>query len=142
MMCDDSYRRTLSKALKLWWATANEEVVRDRFKQMRETNIRNGRWLADEDKKPFIAYRDKVRVLSEKTFVSHFHELPNASLRGKGYELDHVLSIYEGFKQNVPEVMMAHVLNLRMILAHDNKVKGRKSLKTPEELISEVQNED
>ncbi len=37
---------------------------------------------------------------------------------------------------------MNHAGLQRMIPSHDNKVKGRKSLKTPTILISEVQDEN
>mgnify|MGYP003515132605 CR=1 FL=1 len=141
MMSSETYRRTLSSSLTNWWSTSDRQVTRVRFDKMRETNVRNGRWLLPEEKEPFIAYRDKVRLLSEESFRSNFYELENSSLRGKGYELDHVLSIYEGFKHNVPENVMANVRNLRMITSHDNKIKGRNSSKTSEELMFEVDNE-
>lgn len=141
MMPSESYRTKMSETTKSWWRSADSESKSSRFEKMRSTNQKNKRWLAPEDKKPFVAYRDAVRKLSNENFVKHFYEIENAKLRGKGYDLDHIVSIYEGYLRQVPVEVMSSLANLRMILASINKKKSRKSEMSCEQLLREHQNE-
>jgi len=98
--------------------------------------------MNDEDFKraEFLLYEEKVRKLSNKTFRKEYFE--QKGYRGKGLELDHKLSIKDGFDQDVPIETMAHPLNLRLITAKANKQKGSKSTVTFSELIEEISTRD
>jgi hypothetical protein len=75
----------------------------------------------------FIAYRRKVRDLSNKNFIRFYHDINPLNLRrGKDFHLDHIVSILCGFSQNIPPEEIAAPSNLRIIPAIDNIKKGIK----------------
>jgi hypothetical protein len=84
----------------------------------------------------FLLYSEKVRRMTEKTFKREFVE--NRDLRGKGWHLDHKLSIKECFLNEVPPEMAAHICNLEMTPQEYNAKKGAKSTITFGELIEMV----
>jgi hypothetical protein len=90
----------------------------------------------EQERAEFLLYSDKVRKLTEKTFKHEY--IDNKELRGKGYHLDHKLSIRSGYDQGVPPEMVAHVCNLEMVSSEYNASKGAKSTLTFEELIEMV----
>lgn len=55
--------------------------------------------------------------------------------RSTDNHLDHIYSIYDGFKNNVPIYLMSSLSNLRMISSTKNISKGKKSDITLEELF-------
>lgn len=76
--------------------------------------------------KPFTEYKREVWKLTEE---QPLHTLPNIEKRSfKGYHLDHKVSIWDGFKKGLPINQVADISNLRMIPAHENMLKGRKSI--------------
>jgi hypothetical protein len=84
----------------------------------------------------FLFYSNLVRKLTEKTFKKEYIE--NKLLRGKGWVLDHKLSIKECFEQGVPPNMASHVCNLEMMPEKENLSKGSKSSITFQELLEEI----
>lgn len=142
MMLSEEYRLKMKTVMKNWWSLAPDDMKRDRFRKMQETNIQNNRWISPEDKDPFILYRDEVRKLTNENYNKHFKEIENAHLRGKGYELDHIVSIYEGFINCIPEEIIACLSNIRVIPSIENKRKSRKSHMSCEQLINEYENQE
>lgn len=141
MMSDESYRSKMREVTKSWWNSADKTTKSSRFEKMRSTNLESKRWILPEDKRPFDVYRDAVRKLSNENFAKHFYSIEHAHLRGKGYELDHIVSIHEGYLRQVPVEVMASLVNLRMVLSSINKNKRRKSDMSCEQLLREYQNE-
>lgn len=96
--------------------------------KIRETNERRGRWLRDSDRTCYELYNISVRKLTEKQDIQ---SLENYNLRGsvhkKGYHLDHIYSISDGFKNRVPAEIVANISNLRFIPALDNISKNKRS---------------
>jgi hypothetical protein len=135
LMSSDDYRSKMSETTKSWWNSASEEDKVKRIEKMRETNERNKRWLSSKDKDPFVLYRDEVRKLSNENFLKNFYSLENSHLRGKGFDLDHVVSIREGYDKEIPAEIIASVPNLRIIPSSENKRKSRKSHMTCENLL-------
>lgn len=78
-----------------------------------------------------------VWYYSEKNYLEHKNQInPNNYRRGKNFHLDHKFSICEGFKNNVPPILIGGVNNLEVIPAKENLKKGTKcSLK-----INEIEN--
>jgi hypothetical protein len=134
-MSSDDYRSKMSETTKSWWNSASEEDKVKRIEKMRETNERNKRWLSSKDKDPFVLYRDEVRKLSNENFLKNFYSLENSHLRGKGFDLDHVVSIREGYDKEIPAEIIASVPNLRISPSSENKRKSRKSHMTCENLL-------
>lgn len=61
------------------------------------------------------------------TNTQPLHELPNIENRGyKNMHLDHKISIWYGFKNNIPFEVIGHISNLEMIPYKDNMLKGTK----------------
>jgi hypothetical protein len=78
--------------------------------------------MDDTERAKFLLYQEKVRKLSEKNFKSYY--VDNKELRGRDFELDHKYSIYEGFRNGVPESIIADLCNLEVIPKTENRSKG------------------
>lgn len=84
-------------------------------------------------------YRKKVDKISnewcDKGFVGDIDK------RGKEYHLDHIYSVFDGFWNKVPEDVVGHWKNLRIIPALENKEKWARSDILLEDLLEEIENE-
>jgi hypothetical protein len=65
----------------------------------------------------FESYSHRARYLASKVFP----DVP------KGYEIDHVYSIRDGYDNAVPVEIISHRRNLRIIDRFWNRTKGSKS---------------
>ena len=77
----------------------------------------------------FNGYKDKVEQLSNQNFHEYYYIInPNRLSRSK-YEnhLDHIYTIIDGFKNNVPSEVIASPINLQMLTAFENNNKNRRS---------------
>lgn len=85
-------------------------------------------------KNEFERYAYEVRKLTYDSCKS-----PNLiqGEKQEGYHLDHIVSIYDGFKNNIDPSIIAHYTNLRYIPAKENLTKNKKSDKTIETLKEE-----
>src|SRR5579859_395314 len=95
------------------------------------------RYFTAHRKKPNAArqaYRNKISNLSRKNDLS---VLDNYHLWGNvgGYDLDHIYSVQDGWKNGVPPEIMSHISNLRFIPKRENARKRNKSLITLEQLL-------
>jgi hypothetical protein len=59
----------------------------------------------------------------------------------KGYHLDHIVSIYDGFINDIEPEIISHYINLRYIPAKENLKKNKKSHKSIDTLIKEYEAE-
>jgi hypothetical protein len=84
-------------------------------------------------------YYNAVRLITNKNWYEHFHKLngegPNK--RSRDFHLDHIYSIAEGFKSNIPPEIIGHWTNLRLIPKIENSSKGGKCHKTREQLYED-----
>ena len=70
-------------------------------------------------------YRSEVRRITEKQNVSL---LEGFEKRGKkGYHLDHIFSIAEGFRNNIAPEVIGDISNLRFLYCKENQMKSDKS---------------
>lgn len=74
-----------------------------------------GKFTRPEDKDEFTLYSEKVRYLTEKTFENYYNKIPNAHKRCRYWHLDHKISIYYGFINNIEPEVIAHYKNLEVI---------------------------
>jgi hypothetical protein len=90
------------------------------------------RKLSDEELRDFRKYRNRLKVLTEKTYTVHFDEInPQGYVRGvagkeNAYHLDHIIPARFGFENDIPPGVLAEKENLQMLPWRENIVKGRK----------------
>lgn len=81
--------------------------------------------LPKKPKSDWRLYKIRVWQLTRKQNLS---ALPNIELRAfRKYDLDHIISVWDGFNYDVPAELIAAIENLRIITHRENTVKGRKS---------------
>lgn len=136
------FRQALSDGVREWHREMSLDDKIARVEKQRATNEQTGYWLPLEERDPFEMYRIKVRDLTEINYRANFYNIPNAARRGTkfGTALDHMLSIHDAYRQDVPIEVVAHYKNLIVIDAHDNLKKSRKSTKTYEQLLEDIRN--
>lgn len=103
-----------------------------------ESRIRNGTMidplLCDE----YTLYRRRVGQVTQKQPLSI---LENYELRGNGgydksaYHIDHMVSLSECFKSNIPPFIAGNIVNLQMLHWRANIVKGANSTMTTDQLV-------
>lgn len=94
----------------------------------------------DQKRAEYLLYEEKVRRLSEKNFKADY--LKYKELRGKEFELDHKLSIKDGYDQNVPVEIISDSFNLEILPKCMNRMKGKSSTITYNELIELITERD
>jgi len=103
------------------------------------TRIKNGIQIDPALLTPWQKYEREVDLLTSKNYEKHKSQInPGNLLRGrtKGtYQLDHVVSKFDGFMNNVSPEVIAHPKNLRMLESSENKKKHARSDMTIEELL-------
>jgi endogenous inhibitor of DNA gyrase (YacG/DUF329 family) len=86
-----------------------------------------------------LNYYNQVRLETNKSWYNNFYRIngegPNK--RSKDVHLDHIYSISEGFRNNVPPEIIGHWTNLRLISKIENSSKGTKCHKTLEQLYED-----
>lgn len=83
----------------------------------------------------FNNYRRLVKNLTEKTFRENYDFLTILYLRGNDYNLDHIFSIYQGFKEKIKPEIISSIVNLQLLPEKINKSKGINCWITKEELL-------
>lgn len=81
--------------------------------------------------------KDRRRYYRAVWFFTHLnkHMLDGIELRGYEYQIDHIFSIYEGFKQNISPEIIGNIVNLRMISRSENASKRDRCDITRDELL-------
>ena len=98
----------------------------------------NGLWVPLEQVSEFEIYKRKVQGITES--VVHLIPGYDANKRGlnggDNHQVDHIYSITQGFKNNVPPEIIGHVANLRFIHWKENNEKASECDITLEELYA------
>lgn len=82
-------------------------------------------------------YYDTVWRFSEQSWKGHFDQInPNRIDRSKN-ALDHIYSIQQGFRDNIPPYIIGHWTNLRVITLSENSLKGMRCDKTKDQLFDD-----
>lgn len=85
-----------------------------------------------------VEYYNAVKLVTNKNWYEHFYDInPNRLSRSRDLHLDHIYSINEGFKNNIPAEVIGHWTNLRLLPKIENSSKGAKCHKTIEELFED-----
>ena len=90
------------------------------------------------DRPAATEYYNAVKLVTNKNWYEHFYKInPGQLQRNKDLHLDHIYSIAEGFKNNIPSYIIGHWTNLRLLPKIENSSKGAKCHKTIEELFED-----
>jgi hypothetical protein len=122
---------------------STEKHARKTAIKSKKIKIEKGIITADELLPNFQNYRRKVANFTTKSIKKYFskEDLKNRSRHGlNSTHVDHILSVFEGFKNYIPPYIIGHICNLRIIPSNDNYVKNRRSDKSLDVLHSEVLN--
>lgn len=93
---------------------------------------------SDIDRPALQKYHLEVINITKKSWKNHFIKInPNSLQRSNELHLDHIYSINEGFKNNIPPEIIGHWTNLRLIPKIENSSKGSKCHKTKEQLYED-----
>jgi endogenous inhibitor of DNA gyrase (YacG/DUF329 family) len=108
---------------KTWTNVISDEHI----KQMRATKAGFDSW--EEYKKKYPKKQFYKREVWRYTYQNDLEKLPNWEKRGRcgvdgAYQLDHIMSINEGWEKKIPPEQIAKWENLRMIPWKQNRYKG------------------
>lgn len=119
--CITCHKRLRMKGNKFGKANKNKKAL---------SGDQHPRW--NPNKSEFLKYSRRVHWLTKKTY-QEFKDLINPqnyprTLCGVsgGYQLDHKMSIHEGFIKNVPPDMLADPSNLQMLPWIENRKKHKR----------------
>lgn len=120
----------------------NSEIKNKIIRKARDTKIKLGKWL-DDDQIPFFKlYYRRVqyftyRSIKEKFTKEELSKIGKCGIDG-ALQIDHILSIKEGFLGNILPYIIGHKNNLRLIPWLENDVKKQKSDITIEVLVDSI----
>jgi hypothetical protein len=73
-------------------------------------------------KQKYRQYENAVRILTEKQPLYLLKDIEKRDFNE--YHLDHIISVYYGFKNNLPHDFIANIKNLQMLPSAENMLKG------------------
>ena len=131
------HRETCMKKYGVDNPSKSNEVVN----KIKQSRVLAGDWVSDEDRSNLELYRIAVKKISSKSYHDHYYKInPDNLPRSRyKYHLDHIFSVEEGFKQQVPPEIIGHWTNLRMLWHLDNSIKNTKCHKSLSQLIEDYQ---
>jgi hypothetical protein len=134
------YKASLAAARKTWIEKYGVDNPSKHPTIKQKLSDRNKEWqsLNPKDRTLVEEYYNAVKLVTNKNWYEHFYDInPNKLERSNQLHLDHIYSISEGFKNNIPVEAIGHWTNLRLIPKIENSSKGAKCHKTIEELFED-----
>ena len=132
------YKASLAAARKTWmkkYGVDNPSKCPNIRQKLSNSAINR---YSDIDRTLVEEYYNAVKLVTNKNWYEHFYDInPNKLERSNQLHLDHIYSISEGFKNNIPVEVIGHWTNLRLIPKIENSSKGAKCHKTIEELFED-----
>jgi hypothetical protein len=122
---DPDYKRKWSNKLL---STLGEDGLAARGKACSETRRR-------ADQRALVRYRSSVSYYTRKQDLS---VLENIHLLKDGYQIDHILSVVDGFLAGLPTKVVAHKANLQVLSRAANRAKYTRSDQTVEDLLGKI----
>jgi hypothetical protein len=102
-----------------------------------QTRVKKGLITARENRAPRQLYYDAVVKLTKNSWITYFDKINPERLNRSEWDLDHIFSIQEGFRQSIPPYIIAHWTNLRMLKPQENYSKGKRCDKTQDQLFED-----
>lgn len=98
--------------------TGYQKAARKAVPKVRSSNEKAGYWMPLSEKNKFDQYRIAVSI-EQRRFLSEIKLLPNFNRRAPsgtydGYHLDHRISLWFGFMNNISPKIIGHICNLQM----------------------------
>jgi hypothetical protein len=117
--------------LKRWQGEDNPWYGKDR------SGGNSPRFLSKEDRTKWEKYKNRVRMLTERTYKQNKSNInPNELSRNRtDYHLDHIIPIWYGFLNNIIPEILAHIKNLRIISQTDNNSRSKTILTENEHIL-------
>ena len=84
-------------------------------------------------------YYDEVWMHTEKSWKEHFDDINPERINRSNNALDHIYSVQQGFRDNIPPEVIGHYTNLRILSLSENSKKGMRCDKTKEQLFEDYQ---
>ena len=123
------------KRQEKWHKTLYSNFTQDELeKAKKETRIKNGNQIPDEELKNYIVYKRLCWKYTNKS-IKEF-KIENFDKRGINYHLDHKYSIMQGFKDGIIPSLIGSFKNLEILPAIDNCSKKDKCSIPIEDLFS------
>lgn len=128
----------ITNNLTEFYKNATDENKESIIEKRIRTRIKNGNCMNRSDTSEFINYKNLVRKLSEKTYKKYKKTInPLNYKRGRTtYHLDHIVSIFDGFINDIDPNVISSQYNLRVITYKENCSKNYHSNMNIEKLIS------
>lgn len=123
----DYFRKHAQRIL----TTLGEEGLALRGKQCSQTKQSRGA----VNQSALAKYRRSVTHFTRKQDLS---DLPNFEKLKQGYQIDHILSVVDGFKAQLNPKQVAHKANLQVISRAENRAKYTRSDMTVKELLEKI----
>jgi len=82
-------------------------------------------------------YYEAVGKFTGESWQNNFDQINPTRLNRSQYDLDHIYSKHQGFKDNIPPYIIGHWTNLRMLSKSENSSKGSRCDKTSEQLFED-----
>lgn len=82
-------------------------------------------------------YYDAVWGFTEQSWKQDFDKINPTRINRTTNALDHIYSIQQGFRDNIPPYIIGHWTNLRVISLSDNSKKGMRCDKTQDQLFED-----
>ena len=86
-------------------------------------------------------YYNAVKLVTNENWYKEFRRIngDGPCRRNRDMHLDHIYSIAEGFKNNIPPYVIGHWSNLRLLPKIENSSKGARCAKTVDELFADFE---
>lgn len=118
--------------------TLEESIQKQKEKKNKEylTRIENGTMIPEELYGEYVKYCKKVKYFTLKNITVYSH-LINKKTKINN-TIDHKISKMYGFKNNIDEYIIGHIMNLEYITSSKNSSKNIKNSQTLEELKNKI----
>lgn len=131
----------IKKATEEKYGVHSTLLLKEVREKQYQTRVKNGNIIPREKRDNKQIYYQSVYRLTRISWNNHFDKINPEKLDRSKWDLDHIFSIYEGFKQEIPPFIIAHWTNLRMLEPRKNYSKGARCDKTKEQLFEDVFND-
>jgi hypothetical protein len=135
----DESRKQLFKdrlSVSLGGKTLHDFHTAEMFLARRKMLEERGDIIPESQLTEWQLYNKTVRNLTEQVYRKHKHVInPSGLPRGLSktgveginvYQLDHIVPIFYGFQNQIPETLIASLQNLQLLHWRDNNIKGKK----------------
>ncbi len=138
-MFNDDIKQKLKNSNLEKYGTSNPAASNKVKEKIIATKEKNGSITPRNKRSEKQNYYLDVMKITKKSYHDNFYKLnPNNLTRAKDmFHLDHVFSINEGFKNNIPAEIIGHWTNLRLIWCNENTRKNYRCNKSIEQLYED-----